>query len=302
MSGALGVRGPCPPAIIEAIASGLVIEPLAHPKPGSVTRLVGHADKDIFDFALNAFIVSASMHEACRASLSRCQGSIAEGFRFYRGLRRRWKRGVNISLGSILLYMPVASSLSRGFEGARSLLSRASNLVARCTGREEAVEYYKLLEEMRPSHLRSYKGPVPGVGSGEYPSSFLEVLESARWDHVHRELLEGYPLTGKALTIIEREAGDSDIETALLKSLVELLASHGDTLIAAKHGYKAYIAALKEAKTAAKISEKIGVRKTLEWLDSLWRPRGWNPGALLDIISLASGLYIAENIIASQQG
>ncbi len=294
------VGEPCDPGVLHAIASGLILEPLAHPKPGAVTRFRGHGDKDIFDFAVNAFLVAASMQEACKAATIECSGSLARGLRSYRVLRKSWKPGVNIALGSLLLYLPVAASLSTGYWGGYEQLARASKVVTECTGEEEAIEYYKLLEEARPSHLGAYRGRVPGVGSGEYPRSFLDVLESARWDHVHRELLTGYEMTREALRIIRSEAEKTGIEEAVLKALLGLLASRGDTLIAAKHGYSAYRLAMEEASEALRASSRIGLRRALEWLDSQWRPRGWNPGAVLDIVSLGAGLYVAEKIAGAR--
>ena len=296
------VGEPCEPGVLHAIASGLVLEPLAHPKPGAVTRLRRHGDKDIFDFAVNAFLIATSMEEACSAATIRCEGSIARGFRAYRRLRVSWRPGVNIALGSLLLYLPVAASLSTGYWGSVEQLARASRVVADCTGAEEAAEYYRLLEDMRPSHLGEYRGRVPGVGSGEYPESFLEVLESASWDHVHRELLTGYEMTREALGIIRGEAERRGVEEAVLRALLELLASRGDTLIAAKYGYRAYRLAMEEASEALRASSRVGLREALEWLDSQWRPRGWNPGAVLDIVSLAVGLYVAEKIAGARRG
>ncbi|MCE4620643.1 MAG: triphosphoribosyl-dephospho-CoA synthase [Desulfurococcales archaeon] len=265
-----------------ALAMGALLEPLAHPKPGAVTRCLSHSDKDVFDFAESFHYV----YSACQASaIGECKGFMARGIREYLPLARA--RG-NIQAGTLMLLLPLCRAVQETRQYP-ALLREASRLVIECDSPESARLYYRLLEEANVSHLGVYEGPVPGVGSGRYPGSLWEALWAARWDLVHRELLYGYPLVEEAVGVILGGLG-AGWEEAILWALLRILARHGDTLIAHKYGWMAYKKALWEARLALRIASGEGVRRALEYLDGLWRPRGWSPGAALDIVAAATGV------------
>jgi len=274
------------------LAWGMVIEPLIHPKPGAVSPVSPHPDKDVVDYGLHSSIAAAVLVESCRAAYN-CRGFMARGFRLYLRLLERAGIRTNIALGSLLLHMPLSASLTRSPPGPEEMAREASAMFRECGGREDAREYYRVLERLGPSHLRrKYEGPLPPVGGGD-PPSMLEVAAAVRWDHVHRELIEGYPLTLEAYKIIRREG----LRRGALRAIIEALASHGDTLIAAKYGFAAHRRAVMEARLA--LAESRGdPARALERLDSLWRPRGWNPGAVLDIVATATSLYIYYDLIS----
>ena len=270
---------------VPIVSLGLYVEPVIHPKPGAVTVLEAHRDKNVYDFLSNASLVEYSLLESCR------EGSIGAGLRAYRMLVSRLGLKTNIALGSLMLLAPITSALkSLGGASVRELLEGAHKLVLEGTGREEALEYYKLLEYFSPSHLGKYFGHVPGVGSGT-PNSFLEVLRAASWDMVHGELLKGYPITLEALEVVREYPGS--LGDKALKALLTILSRHGDTLIASKYGFTAYKIAKLEAEQALREAD-FNLHMAMEKLDMLWRPRGWNPGAALDIIATAIGLYNYE--------
>jgi len=189
----------------------------------------------------------------------------------------------------VLLILPLCRALPHAGT-PREAAWLASRLVREYTGREDAVAYYRLLEALAPSHLGRYEGPVPAVGSGEYPDSLVDALEAASWDLVHGEILNAYPATLEAYEVIVARGGPFN-EEALLAALLRVLAEHGDTLIARKWGLRAYKTALREAREAA--AAHPGPREALEALDRLWRPRGWSPGAALDVVAAAAGLAAA---------
>lgn len=285
----------CNPALVELLVSGSRVEPLVEPKPGGVGRCVSHSDKSVFDFEVASMLVSVSAYESCASASRSCRSSIASGFRVYRRLHGLFLPRTNVYLGLLLLILPLSAALGlKEHNNVRGMIDAARDIVLYCTGPEEAREYYRLLEYLGPSHLGVYKGPIPGVGEG-YPDSFVSILEAARWDHVHRELLDGYPLSLEAYGIIKESPGD--LEGRVLNAILELLASYGDTLIASKYGWRAYKKALEEAKTAKTLSTKLGIRGALEWLDSLWRPRGWNPGSIYDIVAVGIGFYMLDRVL-----
>ena len=287
-----GVYDLCDPRLVELLVSGSRVEPLVEPKPGGVSRCRPHSDKGVLEFEVSSIALAVAAHETCIKASESCRSSIAYGFSVYRRLHSMTLPRTNMYLGLLLLLLPLSATLGmRGFDGVHGLLNSAKSVVRHCTGPEEAREYYALLEYLHPSHLGTYKGAIPGVGSG-YPDSFIQVLEVARWDYTHRELLEGYPLSLEAYDIVRR--GFEGLEERVLNAILEMLARHGDTLIASKFGWAAYKKALSEARLAMSLSERVGVKRSLEWLDSLWRPRGWNPGSIYDIVAVGIGLYMLE--------
>lgn len=282
------------------IAQGLYLEPVIHPKPGAVTCLRPHSDKSVADFIVNASLAEIALHEACTWRLRGLESPIARGFEVYRLLALKAGLRTNIALGSLVLALPIASALSsKAGAPVVDVVREAHSIVVSETSSRDSVEYYKLLELLRPSHLGRYEGPVPGIGSG-YPTSFTEVLRAASWDLVHRELLEGYPITLEAFKMMLEGKGST--HESFLYTLLELLARYGDTLIASKFGFSAYRRARMEALEALRIAMVDNVYEAVEWLDRLWRPRGWNPGAVLDVMAVALGLLFYHKIVEEVGG
>ncbi|MCE4618563.1 MAG: triphosphoribosyl-dephospho-CoA synthase [Desulfurococcales archaeon] len=271
-----------------AISLGLLFEPLAHPKPGAVTRCTSHRDKDIMIYAKTLYPVIRSCQIACTGE---CRSFMARGLREYAKLLQRIT-GTNPNLGSLLLLLPLCrASNSTGV--VEDLLKEASELVVACDSRETAKAYYDLLSSLGVSHLGRYEGPLPSVGSNSYPTGLLPILEFTKWDHVHRELLNGYPITYEAYRMIRNEGLS---EESIIKTVLTLLSKYGDTLIGRKYGWRAYKRAIREAREALRYSEKLGIATAIAWLDRIWRERGWNPGAILDIVAVASGLSYAVEL------
>ncbi len=279
-------------------AQGLFLEPVIHPKPGAVTCLKPHSDKSVVDFIINASIASVALHEACTWRLKGLESPLARGFSVYRLLASKAGLKTNIALGALTLALPIASAFSsKAGASVIDVVREAHSIVINETSSREAEEYYKLLELFKPSHLGSYTGPIPGVGSG-YPRSFIEILRVASWDLVHRELLEGYPVTLEAYKMM-REKGGLIVES-FLHTLLELLARYGDTLIASKYGFAAYRKVKVEALEALRISLTNNIYDAVEQLDNLWRPRGWSPGATLDILAVALGLLFYDTMLGGK--
>lgn len=269
--------------VIAPLTYGLYYEPVLHPKPGAVTPLKPHNDKDVGDFLFHASISALALLEACR------QRSLLAGLRKYRELVIKAKIGRNVALGSFMLHLPIAS-VARPAMKVEDLLSRASEEIWRA-GREEASIYYSLLELFKPSHLGRYQGPVPSVGAG-LPRDLASALLASSWDLVHGELLHGYPLTREVLKVLK--TGPLYIKS--LEALLELIANRGDTLIASKYGFASLKRAMEEAREALELSRTVGISEAIEWLDGIWRKRGWNPGASLDVLSVAISVRKYEEI------
>ncbi len=281
------------------LAAGLHLEPLVHPKPGAVTRIEPHSDKDVYSFVLHASLVTPILVETCLTALDGCGARpLRAGLSLYISRVARRLR-TNIALGSFILLLPLAAASAAEPGDRVNHALEATRIALRCTGVEEARLYLEILSLLRPSHLGRYEGPLPdATRPGEAEISFPDLLAGTDWDIVHSEIVGGYPRTLEAADSIERGLREGlGLEDAVLWAILRGLAEWGDTLIYQKYGGRAYLQSMAEAGQALEIARREGARRAIEWLDSLWRPRGWNPGAVLDVTATALGLLAYHNVV-----
>ncbi|MCE4609243.1 MAG: triphosphoribosyl-dephospho-CoA synthase [Desulfurococcales archaeon] len=264
---------------------GALIEPLVDPKPGAVTRRYRHDDMDIYMFMTASsclypsFILVAS--DECR------DGVLGRGFKLYTSCVEDsiGSRNVNSGTAFLLLVLMKGAVVSRRVEDA---VSSARYYVEACSGSVDGYYYYKMLGLGERSYMGRYYGPLPDIREPRNTPSLYRILSLTSWDLVHREILESYKIS---MHVAEELDALGVTEESLLRILLDLLAEYGDTLIARKYGWSAYYRAMAEARQALALSKTIGVREALLWLDSLWRPRKWSPGAILDILASGISLY-----------
>lgn len=270
--------------IAATLATGALIEPIVHPKPGAVTALAGHRDKTIIDYTMQTPALVAALHGACRRAAG---GFVAEGMRSYRLWLERLGIRTNLSLGTVLMLLPLAAAAR--ITGVPSFCT-ATRLLRERTGVEDSVEYYETLRYLAPSHLGKYRGPLPDVSSGASPPGLWKVLEASSVDNVHWDMTNCYPLTRLALSVLNRMGLNRD---AILMAILTILAEAGDTLIMRKYGLRAFKTAIYEARLALGMARRTGdIAGSIVFLDRLWRPRGWSPGSTLDIVATAVSVYV----------
>ena len=276
--------------IASTLATGALIEPIVHPKPGAVTALVGHRDKSIIDYTLQTPALVAALYEACRRASG---GFVAEGLRSYRLWLKRLGIRVNLSLGTVLMLLPLAAAAR---VAGMPNFCMATHLLRERTSVEDSVEYYETLRYLAPSHLGKYRGPLPDVSSGVSPPGLWRVLEASSVDNVHWDMVSCYPLTRLALSVLDDMGLDRD---AILMALLTILAEAGDTLIMRKYGLRAFKTAIYEARLAVGIARRTGdIAGSVVFLDKLWRPRGWSPGSALDIVATAVSVHVYNNSLS----
>lgn len=262
------------------LSLGAILEPLAHPKPGAVTRVEGQEDKDVFDFTLNHEAVERGSFAACMAAAEGNEDPVAAGLEEYlRAIKEVGLRS-NVGLGQALMIVPLASA-SLGRPDVKELCRRASELVRRSTPRASAA-YYRLLRLLAPSHLGRYWGPLPDVSEGE-PKVGLGVVLGMVDDVTSQEVVNGYRLT-QAVAEIIREKAKEGLESAVVWAYLYLASTVHDSLLARSKGIRASLIAAAEASLAGAS------------LNLAWRSRGWNLGSLLDILSAAVSLLAYEGL------
>jgi len=266
-------------ALGSALSLGALLEPLAHPKPGAVTRVQGQADKGIFDFALHHEAVERGAIRACVSAAEGSEDPIADGLEAYLEALEELGLRTNVGLGQALLIVPLAAA-SPGRPGVRALCERASELVRRSTPRASAA-YYRALAALAPSHLGRYRGPLPDVSQGAPSVGLGEVLGLVD-DLVSQEAVNGYRLTLRAYELMRGRLTEG-VEEAISGAFLWLASSTPDSLLARSRGARASLIAMAEASLLG-----------AEELDRAWRSRGWNLGSLLDIVAAAASLISYE--------
>ncbi len=271
--------------IAESLTRGAVIEPLIHPKPGGVTRIDSSGNHTIYDFILASTTLQAPLELACNTPC--VNGRLEAPTKLYlESLARLGVRG-NVNSGTFLLLVHLAFA-STPLRDPEVMARDASQMIGVCGGVRDAMAYYELLRSTPRSFMGYYEGPLGDAVRGAPQASFYEILSHTRWDHVHRELLEGYPLSLRVYRILSREDFSEEL---VARIALELLAREGDTMIARKYGWRAFQRAREEARIALWYSERVGIGSAVGWLRKRWSSRGWSPGAILDVIAAGLGLY-----------
>ncbi len=273
--------------ISQALVSGALIEPLVHPKPGGVTRITGHRDMNIYHFIRAASCLVKPLALICCNSCS--DGIVASGIHEYIFCLEKEKLSrINVNTGTVLLLLIL--STGAGYSSSiKEVVENASYYVKACSGSHDGEAYYKLLNIGVRKYMGRYEGPLPDIHSEtrEFPGLY-KILSSTAWDIVHREVLFNYPLSRRIAEYIAR-SGLTEENLSILA--LELLAEYGDTLIARKHGWRAYYTALREARQVLLYYRRTRDRNVLQVLDRTWRKRGWNPGAVYDVLAAGISLY-----------
>ncbi|MCE4606677.1 MAG: triphosphoribosyl-dephospho-CoA synthase [Desulfurococcales archaeon] len=275
--------------------SGLFIEPLIHPKPGGVTRVVSHSDKSIYNFIVNNLLFCKSILE--QPIIDRRDCIIGEAFRNIVANLRKYRLEINTSMGSWLLHVPIILSAEilgkSDVSSVKSLVDVSSQLV-KSADSCDAKGYFELLRYYSPSHLgKLRKG---GVDVNDYnkenlPSFYDVIRRASQTDIVHREIIRGYPASLEASNSINNYVRKGfNFEESVFQTILYLMSKHIDTLIARKYG-------ITVAKKVLRMS-KLVFEGDLEYsvMDSFMKSNKLNPGSILDIVSMGITFYFTSNL------
>ena len=276
--------------LVGALVSGLFLEPLVHPKPGAVTRLNRHIDKDVLSFIYNNSIASTFLLDACiEASIGNLSCIYGRTFKNISDAYKEMMR-TNTSLGSWLLHIPLVVSL--GFYGSlepRDLGLGATRLLQRLSTSCDTEGYYELLSAVRPSHLGRLEGKLPDALSynkTRLPRLWDILVYASSSDIVHAELVRGYSKSIRWSRRLDELSRSHAFEKAASRVFLEMLASIPDTLVRRKFGTRASIRVMEMAKLVLRGVIMLGE------LDRFMRDNGYNAGSLLDILSASISLHI----------
>lgn len=296
-----------------ALSSAISLEVAAYPKPGNVHRLHDYKDTRFEDFLITSHVMQPIFVEIFNDSLEGKHIEIGKAIYLSVKFAKRMHKNGNTNLGLSTLLIPLAASAPRCLPelNINKLATEAVNIVKN-SDVNDAIMFYKAIREASPSYIKKGKPEntnLPDV----YAINFEDELkknnytlwdvftESATWDLVSRELVNGYPESLLVKTLIERNFNKLGWNDSVVLAYIYLLSLRPDSLVIRKSNKKVAQSIMNDAKLIykKKINSKEG-KKLLNMLDKKLGSLQLNPGATADIIASGIAFYniqkIAENL------
>jgi triphosphoribosyl-dephospho-CoA synthase len=300
-----------------------LLEVSAHPKPGNVHRLKDRWGKRFEHFVAGSIAIGPPVREAFlrgyRAWLEGDLSSIKVGKLVEKAVKLQLQAhsAGNTHLGIIMLFVPIASSISLWTASSGDIRDIGGALleVLRSTTSADANALMRGIRLMRPSGLgRPPRGLPDALRKQRTSMTLYEVLAaSSKWDGVAEELVSGLKACTKVglPTLIETFEETRDLNVAIVHCFLRLLSHKPDTSIARGVGLakaphasidKAVRLGMEEAKRVSmKAKEALEAgglttargRELVEGLDKELEAKGptHNPGTTADLT--ATSIFLA---------
>ncbi|NJE13416.1 triphosphoribosyl-dephospho-CoA synthase [Thermococcus sp. LS2] len=285
--------------IIKAFTLGPLLE-AAIPKPGNVNRFRDFEDLTLYHFLFGNVAVVDILYEATEVGklIRRGYYQLSEaniGELIKRAVQNaKAVQDANPNFGIIALEIPlvIALVISRHIYDAGEVAKR---LIEHSTVRD-TMEFYKAIRIANPKGIKS------GVKYDVYDENVFDELFKDRINlkrlaeiSCERELIfcewiNSYELSYKTFLRLKELTEEFNLEEAVLKAFIELLASTPDTLIIRKAGKAEAELVMRTAK------EVLDGNLSINELDKFLREKGdlRNPGSLADIMAIALSLLILD--------
>ncbi len=289
------------------LALGVSLEACSYPRPGNVHRLSDLDDMRLEDFVITGHVAQWCLYEGV---LRGYRGAFRFGDLIYEIVKtsKRLHGGGNTCLGTSILLVPMSLSigylLRRGERiGAREVTTCATRLLMRWSTVEDSIYFYKAVRTAAPSYVRAWN-PLPRLPD-VFDEGFSEQLRArglTLWrlldacsaiDIVCREVVEMYPLTLKALSVLRGEVERSgSLNEAVVKTYMSLLSEVLDTMVLRKLGLERALEVRRKARAALSCGSDI--LSAAQELDAELRRDGINPGSIADVVAACLSLYFVE--------
>ena len=274
--------------ITKAFIAGPLLE-VAVPKPGNVSRLRDFSDLSLYNFLLAETSVVDVYYEVASGKLRSVGRAIELAVE-----RSKAVQSANPNFGIVTLSIPLIMALSR--KRNEKEIGKTASAIIRASTPEDSVAFYRAVR------LASPKGLSEGVEYDVYSDESLGRLlredvnlwklaeMSCERELVFCEWLNGYELTERTARRLEELFKTHDVEDAVLRAFLELMAEVRDTLIERRAGRD----------VAEKVREMAGDvlkgRISIEKLDSFLREdERRNPGSLADVTAVALSLVLLRS-------
>ncbi|NPA48124.1 MAG: apo-citrate lyase phosphoribosyl-dephospho-CoA transferase [Thermococci archaeon] len=285
------MRSEDPWQVTRAFVLGPLLEATV-PKPGNVSRFRDFSDLSIYNFLFAETAVMDVYYNVAAGRIRSVGRAVELAVR-----RSKEAQSANPNFGIVVLSVPLIMALRAG-NGADArrdvsgVLRKASAIVRESTP-EDSVSLYRAIRMASP------KGLDRDVEYDVYSDDSLKMLKendvnlwklaemSCGRELVFCEWLNGYRLTGRTVKRLEELFRVRDVEGAVRRAFIELMAEAKDTLIERRAGRD----------TAERVREMAELvlkgEMTVEELDAfLRRDERRNPGSLADVMASALSLVI----------
>lgn len=240
--------------VAECLQLAVLLEVSAYPKPGNVHRTADFEETRYEHFVASAVALAPCFREAAQQGVLVAKGvispdEIGTGKLIKNTVEhvKRWQRGGNTVLGTIMLLMPIASAagiaLAKKPISASRLRKHIQRVVAATTPMD-AVDVYDAISTARPGGL----GKAPKLDATD-ASSKQKILEdkislwnvfkiSSSWDSISSEWVNNYSITFDVgyPYFLETLEKTRDVNKATVHTFLKILSEIPDTLIARKSG------------------------------------------------------------------
>jgi len=300
--------------ISNCLQLGILLE-ISTNKPGNVSRVADFQGTRYEHFLASAVALRPSLAVAAKQGIMVSgekiePSSVGIGRIVKRAVKEVsvWQHGGNTLLGTILLLSPLAVAAGMSFSDGNKFsiddLRKNLKLVSESTSPLDAVAVYEAINIANPNGLANM-APTLDVND---PASKKKILEekinlfeifriSASYDSISREWVENFPITFDiGLPFFYKQLEVADLNTAIVRTFLKVLARVPDTLIRRKAGKeKAEEISERAGKILSCLSTPKGRKKLLDFDEELQGSRNQlNPGTTADIIATVLAVSILD--------
>lgn len=304
--------------VAHLIASAILLEVAAYPKPGNVHRTRDFSDTRFEDFLITGVVghhyISKAVARGCRIARDGKRIRVLVGD-LVEGIMRDYKRvsgGGNTCLGSSLLLLPIAVAsgyilCSNEPVNIQAICSTSAKILQQYSTVSDSIHFYNAVRIARPSYIRRGDSVVdpPNVWDEDYRTKLRRggytlwhiLLHSSKWDMVSHEIVNGYPRSQTNVVFLrDRLSKHGDWNRAVVETYLFQLSRELDTLVVRKHGVAVARMVMEKAAELLEMCQRDfgACKNSLNDFDRELGDLGVNPGSTADIIVSTIALHAVD--------
>ncbi|CAB3287941.1 Triphosphoribosyl-dephospho-CoA protein [Methanocaldococcus lauensis] len=213
---------------------------------------------------------------------------------------RKWSP-TNANLGIIMLHIPIAMASGKLDNFNKNELKKNLKKISENTTVEDAINVYDAINIAMAYVDKPKKGPDVSSKDAkreliEKGLTLLDVYKiSAEWDNISKEWVDNFKISFEGYELLKKYYKElNNINLAVTKTFLNILAEYPDTLIARKKGFET---ALKVSKMAKDVLKNFNEQKVKEFDNYLAKDGNkLNPGTTADLIASSLMIFILDRI------
>lgn len=213
---------------------------------------------------------------------------------------RKWSP-TNANLGIIMLHIPIAMAAGKLDNFNKNELKKNLKKIAENTTVEDAINVYDAINIAMAYVNKPKRGPdvTSEDAKRELIEKGLTLLDvykiSAEWDNISKEWVDNFKISFEGYELLKKYYKElNNINLAVTKTFLNILAEYPDTLIARKKGFET---ALEVSKMAKDVLKNFNEQKVKEFDNYLAKDGNkLNPGTTADLIASSLMIFILDRI------